>query len=196
MTLDVKWREVTKRDKAYMQTFTCTTARQQRGKVVVERQVQAFFRKFAISQTNQAKDEGFDGRLMIAEDSWGIAAAYAHRLLDPEEYPKELKIPAHCPVRDLCFLAVADRYRTKADLLLNEAAKDKGAMADEAINEALWDIKDRAPHAPRIYVTGLVDYRNRASMRMLTRNHFGEISRGCPPPTGDNRLGRWLRILR
>ncbi|WP_326827141.1 hypothetical protein [Streptomyces sp. NBC_01751] len=196
MNHDVKWREATKPDAVYMQTFTCTSARPKHGKdgVNVEHQVQAFFRQYAIKQTNRARDERLDGRLMIAEDSKGIAAAYAHRLLAPQEYPEELEIPVNCPVRDLCFLAVAERYRVTTGALYPEASAP-GALADEAINEALWDIKVRAPDAPRIYVTGLVDYRNAASLRMLTRNHFDEISRGCPPPTVDNRLGRWMRIL-
>nr|WSS73673.1 hypothetical protein OG491_36220 [Streptomyces sp. NBC_01175] len=196
MTHDVKWREVTKRDTRYMRSFTCTSApaRTERGTVGVEHQVQAFFRQYAIALASRAKDQGLDGRLMIAEDEQGIAAAYVHRLLAAEEY-RELEIQANCPVRDLCFLAIAERYRVPADTLLGETSSP-GTMADEAVNEALWDIKDRAATAPLIYVTGLVDYRNAPSMRMLARNGFNEISRGCPPPTGDNRLGRWLRLLR
>jgi hypothetical protein len=194
MTYDVKWREVTKQDTVYMRTFRCTSARAERGTVGVEHQVQAFFRQYAIARTNQAKAQGLDGRLMIAEDEQGIAAAYAHRLLAPDEYG-ELDVPADCPVRDLCFLAIAERYRAPRGALFGDVGL-RGAMADEAINEALWDIKDRATAAPRIYVTGLVDYRNRASWRSPPRNHFDEISRGCPPPTGDNRLGRWMRVLR
>jgi hypothetical protein len=195
MTYDVKWREVTKRDTAYMRTFRCTSAPAKRGTIGVEHQVQAFFRQYAIARTNAAKAQGLDGRLMIAEDEQGIAAAYAHRLLALDEYPADLDVPAACPVRDLCFLAIAERYRAPSGALFGEGGT-RGAMADEAVNEALWDIKDRATAARRIYVTGLVDYRNTASMRMLTRHHFDEISRGCPPPTGDNRLGRWMRILR
>ncbi|MFD3945536.1 hypothetical protein [Streptomyces sp. NPDC058579] len=195
MTHDVKWREVTKQDKTYMQSFACTAERRRRGEIRVEYTVQAFFRHFGIAKTNQAKDAGLDGRLLIAEDSEGIAAAYAHRLLEPDEYPQELEVPDDCPVRDLCFLAVAERYRVAGGALFGQTGTP-GAMADEAINEALWDIRDRAPKAPRIYVTGLVDYRNIPSMRMLTRNHFDELSRGGPPPSGDNRLGRWMRILR
>lgn len=184
MTEDVKWREATKSDTVYMRSFICTSSRPKRGEIGVEHQVQAFFRQYAIPRVNAAKDQGLDGRLVIAEDSRGIAAAYAHRLLALKEYPKELKIPAGRPLRDLCFLAIAKHHRGKG-----------GAMADEAINEALWDIKDRSPEAPRIYVTGLVDYRNIASMRMLARHRFDELSRGGPPPTGDNRLGRWMREL-
>ncbi|QKZ20345.1 hypothetical protein [Streptomyces chartreusis] len=196
MTFDLKWREATKKDTVYMRSFKCTSAAATaRGTVGVEHQVQAFFRHFAIAETNRAKDQGLDGRLMIAEDEQGIAAAYAHRLLAPEEYSAELDVPADSPLRDLCFLAVAERYRARSGALFGSAGT-AGAMADEAINEALWDIRERAPGAPRVYVTGLVDYRNTASMRMLARNHFVEISRGCPPPTGDNRLGRWMRVLR
>lgn len=195
MTYDVKWREATKRDTAYLRTFSCTSAPVSRGTVGVERQVQSFFRQYAISATNRACNEGLDGRFFIAEDEQGIAAAFAHRLLADKEYPAALKIPAKCQVRDLSFLAVAERYRVPAGTLLGEFGTP-GAMADEALNEALWDMQDRAGEAPRIFVTGLVDYRNEASMRMLARNHFEEISRGEPPPTGDNRLGRWMRVLR
>uniref|UniRef100_A0AAU2JYM7 Uncharacterized protein n=1 Tax=Streptomyces sp. NBC_00049 TaxID=2903617 RepID=A0AAU2JYM7_9ACTN len=196
MTDEIKWREVSKADTRYMRSFTCTSSPspKNRGEIGVEHQVQAFFRQYAIAETNAAKDADLDGRLMIAEDSEGIAAAYSHRLLAPGEYPTELEIPAHCPVRDLCFLAVAERYRTRSDVLFGEAPR--GTMADEAIDEALWDIKDRSPDAARIYATGFVDYRNTASMRMLARNHFNEISTGRPPPTGNNRLGLWMRILR
>lgn len=83
MTHDVKWREATKKDTRYMRTFTCTSAPAERGTVGVEYQVQVFFRQYAIALTNRAKDQGLDGRLMIAEDERGIAAAYAHRLLAP-----------------------------------------------------------------------------------------------------------------
>ncbi|MEV7445671.1 hypothetical protein AB0O22_31815 [Streptomyces sp. NPDC091204] len=195
MTFDVKWREATKSDRTYLRTFTCTSAPVPRGTVGAERQVQSFFRQYATAATNRAITEGLDGRLVIAEDEEGIAAAFAHRLVAVQEYPAELEIPANCQVRDLSFVAVAERYRVPQGALLGDIGTP-GAMADEAINEALWDIKDRAGDAPRVYVIGLVDYRNAASMRMLGRNHFEELSRGVPPPTGDNRLGRWMRILR
>jgi hypothetical protein len=87
------------------------------------------------------------------------------------------------PVRELCFLGIALRSRS-------------GIMADEAVNEALWDICDREPEARRVYVVGQVNYRNKASMRMLERSSFIELSRGVPPPNGNGRLGWWLRILR
>ncbi|WP_032769781.1 hypothetical protein [Streptomyces sp. CNS654] len=198
MTHDVKWRVATKDDTRYMQSFTCTSSSKKRGRAEVsfEYEVQAFFRKFAIPQVNQAKNDGLDGRLVIAEDEKGIAAAYAHRLLEPNEYREiGVEVPPGCPVRELCFLAVAERYRAPRGKLPG-LSFTPGAMADESVNEALWDIKDRAAESPRVYVTGLVDYRNAASMRMLTRNGFDEVSRGCPPPRGDSRLGRWMRILR
>ncbi|MFB7609785.1 hypothetical protein [Streptomyces gardneri] len=188
MTEDIIWREATKADTVRMQSFTCTNQRRQRGEIPYEREVQAFFRQRAIPETNCSIDARLDGRLMIAEDCHGIAAAYAHRLLARHEYPPKLEdLPPDQPIRELCFLGIALRHRGKG-----------GAMAGEAINEALWDILDSAPEASRIYVTGLVDYRNKASERMLIRYDFEQVSEGGPPPTKDNpdRLGRWIRILR
>lgn len=95
-----------------------------------------------------------------------------------------LDIPASHVARELCFLAVAVRHRNQ-----------NGTVADEAVIEALWDIRDQEPAAERIWVLGRVDYRNKASMRMLQRHSFREVTRGEPPPKGDQRLGWWLRVL-
>ncbi|MFI8100477.1 hypothetical protein [Streptomyces sp. NPDC086023] len=119
----------------------------------------------------------------------GIAAAYTHQRLDPTTFPPQLALAldfmgAGEVVRELCFLAVATRNRGK-----------EGALADEAVTEALYDIIDCEPEAERIYVLGQVDYNNKASMQMLDRFNFRQLTQGVPPPRGDQRLGWWLHII-
>ncbi|MGQ4490010.1 hypothetical protein ACN6LM_000437 [Streptomyces sp. SAS_281] len=191
MTDTIHWREAEKkRDTLSLRGFTCTTPREGRAAPPLhEDQVQRYFRHHAIAAANRSRDQGKGGRLMIAEDSQGIAAAYTHQRLDPASFPTKLALALDFMgvqevVRELCFLAVATRYRNNG-----------GALADEAVTEALYDIVDCEPEAERIYVLGQVDYNNKASMKMLERFDFLQLTQGVPPPTGDQRLGWWLRIV-
>ncbi|MFF2305960.1 hypothetical protein ACFVVP_26055 [Streptomyces sp. NPDC058128] len=191
MTDMIRWREAAKKtDTLSLRTFTCTTRR--KGKYdppFHEDEVQRYFRQHAITAANRSRDQGRGGRLMIAEDSQGIAAAYTHQRLDPSRFPDRLAsaLTVAGPrevVRELCFLAVATHHRGKG-----------GALANEAITEALYDIIDSEPEAERIHVLGQVDYHNTASMQLLERFNFEQLTKGVPPPRGDQRLGWWRHII-
>ncbi|MGW9439607.1 hypothetical protein [Streptomyces sp. NPDC055607] len=189
MTDAIHWREAVKnRDTVALRRFTCTTKREgKRHPPPHEDQVQRYFRQHAIAAANRSRDQGNGGRLMIAEDSLGIAAAYTHQRLTnlPPKVALSLGFMGAGEVtRELCFLAVATRHRSKG-----------GALADDAVARALYDILDCEPEAERIHVFGQVDYNNKASMKMLERFNFRQLTQGVPPPTGDQRLGWWLHII-
>ncbi|MFF0561955.1 hypothetical protein [Streptomyces sp. NPDC004266] len=190
MTDAIHWREAVKnRDTVALRRFTCTTKREgKKGPPPHEDQVQRYFRQHAITAANRSRDQGNGGRLMIAEDSLGIAAAYTHQRLTTKLPPKVLLalgfMGAGEVTRELCFLAVATRHRSKG-----------GALADDAVARALYDIIDCEPEAERIHVFGQVDYNNKASMKMLERFNFRQLTQGVPPPTGDQRLGWWLHVI-
>ncbi|MEU0001873.1 hypothetical protein ABZ069_33690 [Streptomyces microflavus] len=191
MTDTIHWREAVKsRDTVALRRFTCTTRREGKNAPPPhEDEVQRYFRQHAIAAANRSRDQGRGGRLVIAEDAQGIAAAFTHQRVDPARFPPKLAraldiTGAGEVVRELCFLAVATRYRGRG-----------GLLANEAVTEALYDIIDCESQAQRIHVLGQVDYHNKASMQMLERFNFSRLTQGVPPPKGDQRFGWWLHII-
>ncbi len=184
MSGSVRWRPAVKnRDTVALRSFTCARAwKGAKRPPIYEDEVQRYLRQHAVAATNRSRDQGRDGRLILAEDSRGIAAAYTHQRFDEPQRHPNLDIPDDLPQREICFLGVGLWRRGTG-------------FADTVVAHALWDVLDRSPEAPLVYIWCRVDHRNEPSQKMLTRAHFTEVTHGGPGAQPDARLGWWLRMM-
>ncbi|MFB7235020.1 hypothetical protein ACFCXK_09640 [Streptomyces sp. NPDC056269] len=185
-TFEHTWRQARKLDRHLIQsTFECAAVRSgQKSAPAWESEVQRFLRHDALTAARTKRNQGQDGRFLIGVDTQGVAAALTHYRMLPTDFEEELGNIGNQPVREISFLGIHLRHR-----------RSGGAVADDALDAAFYDILDREPDANTIYVIGRADYRNNGSMRMLTRNGFTKIKDGVPPPHENTRLSWWVRPL-
>ncbi|WP_405801095.1 hypothetical protein OG291_08820 [Streptomyces halstedii] len=170
----VTWRVPDKLDRRKLQAFTCALGVPPKGRPPSwEHEVQAYFRTQALADTGASRR--WDQRFRIAEDAWGIAAAYTHAR--PASHHPDLRVPPGTACRYLLMLGIAARYR-----------KQGGKFADEVLLDALYDVLEREPNHESVAVFARVDRHNIPSQKMLGRVGFRQVIAGTP----ERRLGWWL----
>jgi hypothetical protein len=154
-----EWREAEEdRDAKRLADFVCTLPSPPRPPSW-EKSVQRFFKGEVWAKLRDLSD--CDPHLRVVEDTEGVAAAYIHNRFVSRS--REFDPPAGYGSRLIGYLAIAARYRL-----------GDGALADQALEDALYAILDAEAQADRgVVVWAKVHQRNRASMRMLSRGGFG-----------------------